>query len=310
MKSKPAVAVVSGGISGEREVSLGSGQAVYSGLKDDFGAEMFELREASLPDGLDPKGHVVFSTLHGTFGEDGAFQQLLESAGVEFAGCESASSRLTFDKSETKKVLGEAGVPVLPEIVFDRNSPPDSEEAFEILEGPLVLKPLKEGSSLGLGFADSPAELERLLANLAFDFWMLEKRIIGREVSVGVIDGKPLGIVEIRPKSGQFDYESKYTKGKTEFLAPAPMSDSLSDRIRGIAQKSYEACDCRDYARVDVMIDLFDRPYVLELNTIPGMKETSLMPKSASCLGMNFKAMLKSIIEPAILRFRSKYSVC
>ena len=139
---------------------------------------------------------------------------------------------------------------------------------------------------------------------------MLEKRVIGREVSVGVIDGEVLGIVEIRPKSGKYDYESKYTKGKTDFIAPAPLPGLLADQVRGIAKESYRACGCRDYARVDLMIDRRAQPYVLELNTIPGMKETSLMPLSASCHGLNFKAMLKCIIEPAILRFRSKYSIC
>ena len=139
---------------------------------------------------------------------------------------------------------------------------------------------------------------------------MLEKRVIGREVSVGVIDGRILGIVEICPKSGKYDFESKYTKGKTEFVAPAPLPEAIADRVKGIARDSYQACGCRDYARVDLMIDGQDQPYVLELNTIPGMKETSLMPLSASCQGLNFKGMLKCVIEPAILRFRSKCSIC
>ena len=310
MTENPIIAVVCGGVSKERSVSLGSGQAVFSAMSEFCQAEMLELQEASLPGDLEPHRHLIFSTMHGTFGEDGGFQKLLEAASIEYVGCDSESSRLTFDKSAAKSVLEKAGVPVLPEIVFDRDNPPDCAEAFGILDGPVVLKPLKEGSSLGLEFADSPSELEPLLKNLAFETWMLEKRVIGREVSIGVIDGEVLGIVEISPKSGKYDFESKYTKGKTEFVAPAPLPEAIADRIKGIARDSYRACGCRDYARVDLMIDGLDRPYVLELNTIPGMKETSLMPLSASCQGLNFKAMLKCIIEPAILRFRSNYSIC
>jgi len=310
MNGEPIIAVVCGGVSKEREVSLGSGHAAYSCLSESCQVEMIELEEAKLPMELDPRRHLVFSTLHGTFGEDGGFQALLESAGIEYAGCNSESSRLTFDKSQAKKALGRAGAPVLPEIVFDRKTPPDAIEAFDILGGPVVLKPLKEGSSIGLEFADTPGELERLFKNLVFDSWMLEKRVVGREVSVGVINGEALGIVEIRPKSGRYDFESKYTKGKTDFVAPAPLTESLEKRVRAIACNSYLACGCRDYARIDMMIDGRDQPFVLELNTIPGMKETSLMPMSARCQGLNFKAMLKCIIEPAILRFRSKYSIC
>lgn len=310
MNGDPTIAVVCGGISKERSVSLGSGQAVYSCLSESGPVELIELQEAKLPGELDPRRQIVFSTLHGTFGEDGGFQELLETAGIEYAGCDSESSRLTFDKSQTKKTLRRSGIPVLPEILFDRATPPDPGQAFEILGGSVVLKPVKEGSSLGLEFADSPAELEPLLRDLAFDAWMLEKRVVGREVSVGVIGGEAQGIVEIRPKSGRYDFESKYTKGKTDFIAPAPLAESLAERIREIARNSYRACACRDYARIDLMIDGSDQPFVLELNTIPGMKETSLMPKSAGCRGLNFKAMLKCIIEPAILRFRSKYSIC
>ena len=143
MTGDPIIAVVSGGISKERTVSLGSGHAVFSAMSEICRTELIELRATNLPSELDPRRHLVFSTLHGTFGEDGGFQKLLESNGIEYAGCDSESSRLTFDKSAAKNALKKAGVPVLPEIVFDRENPPDSAEAFKALDGPLVLKPLE-----------------------------------------------------------------------------------------------------------------------------------------------------------------------
>jgi D-alanine-D-alanine ligase len=169
---------------------------------------------------------------------------------------------------------------------------------------------VKQGSSIGLGFANSVEELESLLSNLKFDDWMLETMIVGKELSVGVLDGKATEIVEIRPKSGQYDYASKYTKGLTEFVVPAPLPGELEREIKGIVERTFEACGCRDYARVDLMLSQSDHPFVLEVNTLPGMKETSLLPMSAAAAGINFKALLKKLVEPAFLRFYSKYSVC
>jgi D-alanine-D-alanine ligase len=310
MKDEPIVAVVCGGTSAEREVSLGSGLAVAEAFGSVFKVERIELSEESVPAQLNKKRHVVFSTLHGTFGEDGAFQSLLEAEGIEYAGCDVQSSQLTFDKVKTKAVLRDAGIPVANQIAFHRQSPPDPAEAIEKLGPAIVVKPVKQGSSIGLGFANSVEELESLLSNLKFDDWMLETMIVGKELSVGVLDGKATEIVEIRPKSGQYDYASKYTKGLTEFVVPAPLPGELEREIKGIVERTFEACGCRDYARVDLMLSQSDHPFVLEVNTLPGMKETSLLPMSAAAAGINFKALLKKLVEPAFLRFYSKYSVC
>ena len=310
MKNEPVVAVVCGGTSAEREVSLGSGLAVAEAFGSLFEVERIELSEESVPVQLNNKRHVVFSTLHGTFGEDGAFQSLLEVEGIEYAGCDVRSSQLTFDKVKTKSVLSDVGIPVADQIAFHRHSPPDPGEAIEKLGPAVVLKPVKQGSSIGLGFANSVEELESLLSDLKFDDWMLEKMIVGKELSVGVLDGKATEIVEIRPRSGQYDYASKYTKGLTEFVVPAPLSAELECEIKEIAERTFEACGCRDYARVDLMFSQSNYPFVLEVNTLPGMKETSLLPMSAAAAGINFKALLKKLVEPAFLRFYSKYSVC
>lgn len=310
MNKEPVIAVVCGGTSAEREVSLGSGLAVAQAFESLYEVERIELSEESLPRQLDKKRHVVFSTLHGTFGEDGVFQSLLEAAGIEYAGCDVLSSQLTFDKVKTKSALRGAGVPVAEQVAFHRHSPPNPFEVIEKLGPAVVLKPVRQGSSIGLGFANSVQELESLLSDLEFDDWMLETMIVGKELSVGVLDGKATEIVEIRPKSGQYDYASKYTKGLTEFIAPAALPKKLECEIKEIVERTFEACGCRDYARVDLMLSQSDCPFVLEVNTLPGMKETSLLPMSAAAAGINFKALLKKLVEPAFLRFHSKYSVC
>ncbi len=310
MSRIPKIAVVCGGTSAEREISIGSGFATVEAFSALYDVERIELNADTLPVGLDADQHIVFSTLHGTFGEDGGFQSLLDEAGIEYAGCDRKCSELTFDKVKTKAAVTEVGVPVTDQIAFSRMAIPDVDSVFEWLGPSVVLKPVCQGSSIGLGFANSAAELEVLLARLEFDDWMLEPLIVGKEISVGVLEGKAMEIVEIRPKSGQFDYESKYTKGMTEYIAPAPFSESHAALIKSLAVRTYEACGCRDYARVDFMLDEQNSPFLLEVNTLPGMKATSLLPMSAGAAGINFEELLKRLVAPAFLRFQSKYSIC
>ena len=165
---------------------------------------------------------------------------------------------------------------------------------------------MRQGSSIGLAFARSETEIATLFANLEFADWMLETLIVGRELSVGVVAGEALEVVEFTPKSGQFDYESKYTKGLTEYVAPAEIGKVLTERIRNLATVAFEACGCRDYARIDWMIDREGEPCFLEINTLPGLKETSLFPMSAALLGYDFDELLQQLVEPAISRYRAR----
>ncbi len=309
LKSSPTIAVLYGGISGEREVSLGSGKAAMEAFSRLFDVELFKVNEGRLPDSLDPEKHVVFSTLHGVFGEDGQVQRLMDSAGVAYAGCDAASSELTFDKVRTKRILADVGVTVLEQIVFDKTCIPNAEAALRVLGGSVVLKPRCQGSSLGLSFLSDEASLSERLANLEFDRWIMEPKVEGREVTIGVLQGHPLEIVEIKPKSGEFDYNSKYTKGLTDYLVPAPLEPNLTKQIKEMASLSYKACGCRDFVRVDFMIDKKGRPSVLELNTLPGLKETSLLPMSAQALGMDFESLLAKLVEPAFQRFNQLYPI-
>lgn len=301
----PIIAVFVGGTSAEREVSLGSGKASAIALARSFPTRMFEINADALPAGLDPKRHVVFSTLHGTFGEDGGMQRLLDAAGVTYAGCDAASSALTMDKTLTKRTAAAQGVRVADAVVFSAGQKPTMDIVVARLGEKLVVKPNNEGSSVGLTLTATRAELAAKLASITRGSWLIEPRLIGRELSIGVLGGKAMGVVEIRPKSGVYDYASKYTKGLTEYFAPAPIEAEETTAVQRAAETAFAACGCRDYARVDFIQSARDGLFMLEINTLPGMKETSLLPMSARCGGLDFTGLVRELVMPAVQRFRS-----
>jgi D-alanine-D-alanine ligase len=300
----PTIAVFCGGTSAERDVSLGSGAACAAALARSFPTRLFQLETNAVPAEIDPKRHVVFSTLHGTFGEDGGMQRLLDAAGVQYGGCDAASSALTMDKKRTKDAAAARGVAVIKGMTFSGTAKPDADSVIASLGANLVVKPNAEGSSVGLSLVSSRDELARILGTINHGTWLIEQRIFGKELSVGVLGGKAMGVVEIRPKSGVYDYKSKYTKGMTEYFAPAPLSDAATATVRTAAETAFAACGCRDYARVDFILRGETELYLLEINTLPGMKETSLLPMSARCVGLDFTALVKEMITPALQRFR------
>jgi D-alanine-D-alanine ligase len=302
--STPTIAVFAGGTSAEKEVSTGSGAACALALSRSFPTRLFPIVADALPSGYDPARHVVFSTLHGTFGEDGGMQRLLDAAGGAYAGCDAASSALTMDKELTKRTAAAKGVPVVDGIAFAASAKPSAAEIVRRLGPRVVVKPNNEGSSVGLRIVGDESGLVEALDSVTAGKWLVERRIVGREVSVGILGGSAMGIVEVRPKSGVYDYASKYTSGSTEYLAPAPLEDSLAARIRKAAEAAFAACGCRDYARVDFMISSESEPFLLEINTLPGMKEMSLLPKSARCAGLDFTALVREMVTPAVERFR------
>ncbi len=303
--NEPIIAVFAGGTSPEREVSLGSGAACATALARSFPTRLFQIDDESLPTGLDPARHMVFSTLHGTFGEDGAMQRLLDAAGVTYAGCDALSSALTMDKTLTKQAAAARGVKGARAIVFAASQKPSPDQVTAELGAEVVLKPNDQGSSVGLRMILTRAELIDGLASANSGNWLIEQRIVGRELSVGVIGGRAMGIVEIRPKSGIYDYTSKYTKGLTEYFAPAPLDEKTTREVQLAAEASFAACGCRDYARVDFILSERDGLFLLEINTLPGMKETSLLPMSARCAGLDFSALVRELVTPALGRFRA-----
>jgi D-alanine-D-alanine ligase len=266
---------------------------------------LFEVHADEIPAGIDGATHVVFSTLHGTFGEDGGMQRLLDDAGIHYAGCDAASSVLTMDKSRTKAAAAAHGIRVVPGITFGAEAKPGVEQVVGELGASLVVKPNNEGSSVGLALVATQAELAAKLASITSGSWLIERRIVGRELSIGILRGKALGVVEIRPKSGVYDFTSKYTKGLTEYFAPAPIEPTVAAAAQHAAETAFAACGCRDYARIDFILSASSELYLLEINTLPGMKETSLLPMSARCAGLDFTGLVRELVFPACERFQA-----
>lgn len=305
--SEPIIAVLCGGTSSEREVSLGSGAASAVALARSFPTRLFKVEADALPAGLDPARHVVFSTLHGTFGEDGGMQRLLDAAGVAYAGCDAAASALTMDKAATKAAAAARGITVAKGLTFSAAQKPTADAVIAALGDQVVVKPNDQGSSVGLTVATDRAVLAQALDAITSGNWLIEQRLVGRELSVGVLHGKAMGVVEIRPKSGVYDFASKYTKGATSYFAPAPLTEAMTQAAQAAAETAFAACGCRDYARVDFILceqNVNNPLYLLEINTLPGMKETSLLPMSARCVGLDFTGLVRELVSPAVQRFR------
>jgi D-alanine-D-alanine ligase len=243
---------------------------------------------------------VVFLALHGTYGEDGTVQAQLDKLGVPYTGCGAEASRIAFDKVLTKQSCIQAGVPT-PKFVTVHAA---SAALPETLSLPLVVKPARQGSSVGLQFVErADAWSAALAVSLKFDTEVLvEERINGRETTVGILGGKVLPVVEVRPHNGVYDAFSKYTVGATDYFCPADFTAATTQRIQAVALGAFKAIGGRDYARVDVMVRTDGSPVVLEVNTLPGMTETSLLPKAAAAAGMNYAELCQRMIELALER--------
>ena len=300
MSDDLAIVVLCGAVSPEREVSLRSGRAAAGALP---GSRLVELERNALPDWLDGGRHVVLPLIHGDYGEDGQVQAELDARGIAFAGCTAAASRLCIDKVATKQVMRRAGVPAVPEVAFAGDAKPTAAALIAQLGPQVVLKPADKGSSVGLHVVEGEAAVAAALAQVpATGRWMAERRLHGRELSLGLLDGQALGLVEIVPRQGVYDYRSKYTPGSSEYLYPAPVEPALTERIQAAAEALFRACGCRDFARADLFLEPDGRFYFLEINTLPGMTETSLLPKSASCLGLDFPTLVRRMVAPACAR--------
>jgi len=292
MSDKPQrLAVLTGGLSAEREVSLKSGAAVTLALKE-AGYDVTEVRvdDASVP--LPENIDLAFLTLHGTFGEDGQIQQLLTSRGIPYTGANAAISRIAFDKEKTKEKLRQHGVPTPEGQLVTR-----VEEVT--LPLPVFIKPNAQGSSVGTHGATTREELIAALAEaLKFDSSALVERFIqGHELTVGVLGEQVLPVVEIHPLDGFYDYANKYTKGRTEYFCPARISAEVTKVIQDYALAAHRALGGAVYSRIDFLLEKGISPYCLEINTIPGMTATSLLPKAAAAVGLTFPELCRRIVE-------------
>ena len=293
------ITVMLGGPSAEREVSLRSGASVAAALRT-LGHDVVELDPREPGWKLTPGTQVVFLALHGTYGEDGTVQEELEKLRVPYTGCDVFASRIGFDKALTKQRCVAAGVPTARSFVLESAKTPWPMG----WNPPMVIKPVRQGSSVGLQFVERVEEWPAALTeSLRHDSQVLvEEKIIGRECTVGILDDKALPIVEVRPKSGVYDYRTKYSVGATEYFCPAPFDAATTERVQAAGLAAFKAIGGRDYSRVDVMVRANGDPVVLEVNTLPGMTETSLLPKAAAAAGIGYAELCQRMVELALKR--------
>lgn len=293
------VCVLMGGESDERNISLRSGRAVVQALRRQGlnvtpvdARNGFKRRlERSRPD-------VVFIALHGKGGEDGVVQRELDRLGFSYVGSSATGSLNAFDKWKAKKLFLRNRIPT-PEARFLTKRNWKKMQLHVLL--PAVIKPTMNGSSIGVIMAETRAELRKAIEKSVqcYGEVLAERRIEGREFTVGILDGKALPVVELRPKRCFYDYKAKYTKGLTDYLVPAPIGEDLSLRLQKLAERVHQVLGLKHFCRVDVMVDCDEKPYVLEANTIPGFTNTSLLPKAAFAAGINFEELCFRLIELA-----------
>ena len=289
------VAVILGGTSYERDVSLKTGKAVFEACRiNNFDVETVIIDENYknfLP--ILKKVDIVFNALHGTLGEDGTIQKWLEENNIKFTGSDSISSALCMDKIECKKILKKNEF-LTPKWV-------EFEEGIEISDVslPCIVKPNAQGSTFGLSYVEKAKDLKPAIMNSQkFDkSTLIEEYITGKEITVGIIQESPMPIVEILPKNKIYDYKCKYTAGMSEYKCPAKISEGLSKKIMVDSLKIFKLLGCRGYGRIDFIIDKNDNYYFLETNTLPGMTSTSLLPVAARAHGLSFSELVKKIIE-------------
>jgi len=297
------VTVMLGGPSSEREVSLRSGAAAAKAIRS-LGHTVHELDPKEPSWKLPPDTEIVFLALHGTYGEDGTVQEELEKLGVLYTGCDPAASRVAFDKVLTKKRCMATGVPTARFVVLDSPKAPWPAG----WRPPVVLKPVRQGSSVGLQIVEHLGQWEASLAE-AFRFdtqVLMEEKIAGREATVGILGNEALPVAEIRVKQGVFDYKNKYTPGAAEHFCPAPFDPAQTARIQNAALGAFHAVGGRDFARVDVMVRPNGDPVVLEVNTLPGMTELSILPEAAAAAGLSYAQLCQRMMDLALNRSKKQ----
>lgn len=300
------VGVLMGGPSTERDISLKSGKAVFNSLKDaKIDVVALDIKNNDLSSNLrlikNARIDVAFIALHGRFGEDGAIQQILEDLGMPYTGSGVMASRLAMDKIASRRIFQVHGL-LVPRY---REIHRDGYHGQSILAGnhlgfPLVIKPATHGSSIGLSIIDKPSEIGRAMDS-AFSFdecVVVEEYIKGKEVTVGILDDMPLPVIEIRHRKRAFDYQAKYKSEATEYIVPAVLSKKTERAVKQSALLAHEFLGCEGFSRVDLIVK-DNLPFILEVNTIPGLTERSLLPKAAKASGFTFNRLCLHLLDLA-----------
>ena len=300
------IIVLMGGPSKEAEVSRRTGAAIAEALvSKGYKAQTLELNPRTVLQDIDSLGgEVVFNAIHGRYGEDGALQGLLEMAEIPYTGSGIMAHAVGMNKKVSKDVFKGANIPTARSESYNGNL----ESAKAIIDHirkeftiPVVVKSATQGSSIGVTIVREESQLEAAVTEaLKYDpILVVEQFLDGREFTVAVLDGEALSVIEIRPHSGEYDYKSKYTVGATEYLVPAPISDEMTAEMQRIGELVYREVQGSGVIRVDIMTDHADDMYVLEYNTVPGMTATSLVPKAANDMGIDFPTLCEKILLTA-----------
>ncbi len=334
------IAVLLGGSSPERFVSIASGRGIVKSLRE-LGHDVTVVDPAmgrdQLPEveilsqgvGANPPSQdilkklshrnylssvdsktfdnidLAFIILHGKWGEDGIIQSLLELRSIPYTGSGVMASAIAMDKVMSKKLFSHHGIPTPEWFDYSKDSssrPAMVKERISRIGYPNVVKPNDQGSSVAITIVRDESALDRALdeAEQFSDTVLIEKYIEGAELTVGIIGDEPLPVIEIRPHEGFYDYEHKYTKGKTDYIVPAPIDEAFAHKLQEIALNTFESLGCKTFGRVDFKVGRDLVPYCLEVNTIPGMTETSLVPKAAAAAGISFNEVVNRIVELSI----------
>ena len=293
-----------GGRSVEREVSLRTGEAVAAALAR-LGYRVKKMNvDADIPFALKSENiEVAFIALHGRYGEDGTIQGLLEMMQIPYTGSGVSASALSMNKILSRNIFYAHALPTPPAFILNS----EDAELFRLeqlpFSTPLVVKPVSEGSSVGVAIVEKEDTFHVALdaASHYGPRIIIEQYIAGKEVHVGILNEKALGAIEIRPKGRFYDYSAKYISGMSEHVFPAPLSEDCEKEVLRLALKAHQVLGCSGYSRVDLLVDRKDRPYLLEVNALPGMTETSLMPEISAGVGISFDRLIEEILETATL---------
>ncbi len=303
------VAVLMGGVSSEREISLRSGNAIADALLSrGHAVTRVDVQSERLRDQLDPQTQdIAFIALHGRFGEDGNVQRQCEAMGLAYTGSGPASSALALNKIHSKQAFLAAGLPT-PAFEVLNGQDPAGWERLSGIDLSVVVKPALEGSSIGLSIVHSRDALMAAVQT-AFGYGndvLVESFVRGKELTAGILGRETLPVIQIVPKSGVYDYHSKYTAGQTEYLVPAPLEPAVASQVQEIAWRAFEALGCEDLGRIDFILSEEGIPYVLEANTIPGFTQTSLLPKAAKARGYSFEDLCEKIMNMGLVKGQTK----
>ena len=302
IQKETKIAVLCGGMSSEAEVSRRSGKNCYEALLR-LGYKNAKLVEVTENIAKDLEGFdIAYNALHGKYGEDGCIQGLLELIKIPYTGCSVMSSAVCMNKEYTKKVLSSAGLPLIKSVLISKGD--NLYEKVKSLKYPMMVKPVSEGSSLGMAKVSNSDELVKAVfeASKYKQDIMIEEYLEGVSTTVGILekDNKLVAteILEFRTHTEWYDYEAKYTKGMTEFIIPAELSDEMTQKVKDISIQAFKVCGCSGVSRVDFLITE-DTPYILEVNTSPGMTDTSDLPAQAAAMGISYDELVEIILQSA-----------